>query len=56
MVSCGSPAAYRQIPEMPFPVKTLAMVQKGMTDRNALLRSNGIVLGHRSLPGDCTSL
>ena len=28
------------------------MVEKGTTDRNAMPRSNGIVPGHRTLPGD----
>jgi hypothetical protein len=35
---------------MPFSVKTFAMVQKGVTGRNPLPRSNGIVLGHLTLP------
>jgi hypothetical protein len=45
-VSRRSPAGYRQIPEMPFPVESRTMIDKGITGRNALPRSNGIVLGH----------
>jgi hypothetical protein len=41
---------------MPFPVETLAMIHKGMPGRNALPRSNGIVLCHLTLPGNCASL
>jgi hypothetical protein len=32
------------------------MIYKGMPGRNALPRSNGIVLGHLTLPGNCASL
>jgi hypothetical protein len=35
---------------MPFPVETRTMIYKGMPGRNALPRSNGIVLGHLTLP------
>jgi hypothetical protein len=56
MVSRRSPAGYRQIPKMPFPVETLTMIQKGVTGRNALPCSNGIVFGHLTLPGNCASL
>ena len=45
-VSRGPPAGYRQIPQMSFPLETRTMIQKGVTGRNALSRSNGIVLGH----------
>jgi hypothetical protein len=45
-VSRRSPARYRQIPEMPFPVESRTMIDKGIPGRNALPRSNGIVLGH----------
>jgi hypothetical protein len=40
---------------MPFPVETLTMIQKGVTGRNPLPCSNGIVLGHLILPGNCAS-
>jgi hypothetical protein len=41
---------------MPFPVETRTMIQKGVPGRNALPRSNGIVLSHLLLPGNCASL
>ena len=39
-----------KIPAMPFPAEPLAMIQTCVMDRNALLRSNDIVLGCLAVP------
>src|SRR5437879_7632598 len=56
VVSRGSPAGCRQIPEVPFPVEVLTMIQKGTVDRNTLPRPNDIGYGHFTLPVDCPFL